>query len=271
MAASVVIVRDVEHSSNLSGGREIFIPSRYLYGVVPHALLDAYQFWQDESVAPAGSLAPVVGYKKLRGYPVEAQTESIIVVEIRPIANWLDFDQKSSKAARNMMEATGFPGASISISRVSKAHAESVFCRTQKLAAAIEELQMLKCESVPKKQGSAVNQKKDEDEDEDFEEDAEEDEAKKFKVGTKVEVDLRGNKRQWSNGVVTEVDEEGNYAVKMDDSSVGTITGLRDEVQLRGTAKRQRDGDGVWHWKDMSDSEDEDWKIRYRRPLDCPV
>ena len=128
---------------------------------------------------------------------------------------------------------------------------------------------MLKCEGVPKKQGSAVNQKKDEDED--FEEDAEEDEAKKFKVGTKVEVDLRGNKRQWSNGVVTEVDEEGNYAVKMDDSSVGTITGLRDEVQLRGTAKRQRDGDGVWHWKDMSDSEDEDWKIRYRRPLDCPV
>jgi hypothetical protein len=231
--------------------------------------LDEYRFWQDESLAPAGSAMPVPGYKKLRGYPIEAQGESMIFVEIRPVGNWQDVGQRSSKATCNVLEATGFPGASISISRVSKAYTESIFSRTQKLASAIEELQMLKCESVLKKVSSKVNPKTDSG-DGDSDEDPEEyEDGKKFKVGTKVEVDLQGRKRHYSNGVVTEVDDDGMYVVKMDEASLGTITGLRDEVQLRGTAKRQREGDGVWHWKDMSDSEDEDWKHRCALLLPC--
>lgn len=67
--ASVVVVRDPDHPKNLSGGREVYIPERYLYGLIPQALLDAYLFWKDESLAPrgAGSL-PVEGYKRLMGY-----------------------------------------------------------------------------------------------------------------------------------------------------------------------------------------------------------
>ena len=32
-ASSAVIVRDAEHRLNVSGGREIYVPSRLLYGV----------------------------------------------------------------------------------------------------------------------------------------------------------------------------------------------------------------------------------------------
>ena len=45
---SAVISRDWTVETNLSMGTETLIPSRLLYGVVPAALLEAYEFWQDE-------------------------------------------------------------------------------------------------------------------------------------------------------------------------------------------------------------------------------
>jgi hypothetical protein len=84
---SVMIVRDAEHESNLSGGKEVLVPSRLLYGLLPQTLLDQYTFWQDERTSPAGSHvsaieramacggagdadgATTAGYKHLRGYP----------------------------------------------------------------------------------------------------------------------------------------------------------------------------------------------------------
>jgi len=39
----------------LSGGKEILVPARLLYGVIPDALLDTYHFWQDESIVPLGT------------------------------------------------------------------------------------------------------------------------------------------------------------------------------------------------------------------------
>lgn len=68
--ASVVIVRDREHPLNISGGKEVFIPERFLHGLVPQALLDAYRFWKDESRAPRGfdpSSPPSMGHKRLLG------------------------------------------------------------------------------------------------------------------------------------------------------------------------------------------------------------
>ena len=72
VATSVVVVRDEEHPLNLSGGKEVFVPERFLYGLIPHALLDAYHFWKDESRAPVGTptgLMPLLsrGYKRLLG------------------------------------------------------------------------------------------------------------------------------------------------------------------------------------------------------------
>lgn len=37
---SVMIIRDVNHQDNLSGGKETFIPERLLYGLLPSALFD---------------------------------------------------------------------------------------------------------------------------------------------------------------------------------------------------------------------------------------
>ena len=45
---SAVISRDWTVETNLSMGTETLIPSRLRYGVVPAALLEAYEFWQDE-------------------------------------------------------------------------------------------------------------------------------------------------------------------------------------------------------------------------------
>ena len=69
---SVLVVRDQQHPLNMSGGKEVLIPARYLYGLVPQALLDAYTFWKDESQAPAGTTPERMGivsqsYKRLRG------------------------------------------------------------------------------------------------------------------------------------------------------------------------------------------------------------
>lgn len=55
---SCVITRSRDHNCNLSGGVETLLPARLLYGTVPQALLDAYQFWQDEEDV-------------IRGYPLE--------------------------------------------------------------------------------------------------------------------------------------------------------------------------------------------------------
>jgi len=52
----VVITRAWDHEDNLSSGPETYIPSRLMHGVLPTALLEKYDFWQDET-------------DELRGYP----------------------------------------------------------------------------------------------------------------------------------------------------------------------------------------------------------
>ena len=43
-----MITREWSVSKNLSGGRETYIPTRLLHGVLASAFLDDYQFWQAE-------------------------------------------------------------------------------------------------------------------------------------------------------------------------------------------------------------------------------
>ena len=52
---SAVITRDWMVEANLSLGKETYLPSRLLYGLVPQALLDSYSFWQDEDDHVRGS------------------------------------------------------------------------------------------------------------------------------------------------------------------------------------------------------------------------
>jgi hypothetical protein len=103
-ASSVLIVRDQQHHLNLSGGKEILVPARLLYGVIPDALLDTYHFWQDESIVPLGTTidqfeSAMRGYKRLRGYPKEEDGEFMIFVEFTSIGsydNFVDSKQKNN-------------------------------------------------------------------------------------------------------------------------------------------------------------------------------
>ena len=63
---SVVILRAADVHDNQSGSQETFIPSRLLYGIVPSALLDTHQWWQDERDV-------------LRGYPTEGEGHLLIM------------------------------------------------------------------------------------------------------------------------------------------------------------------------------------------------
>lgn len=92
-ASSILVVRDQQHHLNFSGGREVLVPSRLLYGVIPEALLDAYIFWQDESVVPQGTVidqyeTAMRGYKRIRGYPKEEDGEYIVFIEFNSIGSF---------------------------------------------------------------------------------------------------------------------------------------------------------------------------------------
>lgn len=59
---NAVITRGWDHSFNLSGGTELFIPDRLLQGVVPSSLLQDYTFWQ-VSFASRYNSSPMNSYE----------------------------------------------------------------------------------------------------------------------------------------------------------------------------------------------------------------
>ena len=56
--STAVITRDWTVAENLSLGTETFMPEHLLYGVVPSALLDSHEFWQDEDDNRTQALPP---------------------------------------------------------------------------------------------------------------------------------------------------------------------------------------------------------------------
>ena len=114
-ALSVLIIRETQHHLNLSGGKETFVPSRLLYGLVPQAILDSYLFWQDESNAPRHVNPAAVGdisfggYKRLRGYPIDKDGEHIIFVELLDVGSWDMYTGAglSNECDPYVMECTG--------------------------------------------------------------------------------------------------------------------------------------------------------------------
>ena len=93
---SAVITRDWMVEANLSLGKETYLPSRLLYGLVPQALLDSYSFWQDEDDhvrgSPRGMAHPPTACKcsprrepapispQVRGYPRDVSSSSSILL-----------------------------------------------------------------------------------------------------------------------------------------------------------------------------------------------
>ena len=66
---SAVVTREASVPENLSLGTETFIPARLLYGIVPCALLEGYDFWQDEE-------------DYLRGYHQKKEHADVIFINI---------------------------------------------------------------------------------------------------------------------------------------------------------------------------------------------
>jgi hypothetical protein len=74
--------------------------------------LEQYLFWQDEAVAPSTANMPVPGYKRIRGYPIRKDDDSIVVVEIQPVGSWAKLAQ-CMEGKDEVVEATGMPGSSV--------------------------------------------------------------------------------------------------------------------------------------------------------------
>lgn len=166
---SVLVVREQSHILNISGGRETLVPARLLYGVVPHALLDAYRFWEDESLAPRGTKPEDFarlsrGYKRLLGYPIDEEDgEFMIIVEFSYTGSWTDFIPPAVNTnSPQVVQSTGFPGRTVRITRRPKALMVENFQRRQRVASVIDSLKILVPPPKAKKTEENENPEKEE-------------------------------------------------------------------------------------------------------------
>lgn len=251
--ASVLIVRDPSHQSNLSGGKEISVPSRFLYGVLPDSLLENYNFWQDESICPMNTLPENLelasrGYKRLRGYSTNADSEFMMLVEFQFTGLWSNMNNSSSEKINDpfLIQCTMLPGRTVSVTRRPKHLVEDDFRRRQRIASHLEALRLL-VPPKPKKR-------------EIFELDASAGDLV-FKVDALVECDYEGKGEFWPC-VVRRLNDNGTYDLEYinDFKWVGVQRGVEPEnVQKRGECERQKNGEGLWHWDGMTESEEDDW------------
>lgn len=254
-AASVLVVRDAVHHSNLSGGREVLVPERFLRGLIPQALLDAYLFWKDESQVPRGTspeqfLVASRGYKRLLGYPVDPEGEFAIIVELKCTSSHnlhpVPFNNPM------VIQCTGLPGRTVTITRRPLDKVKAEFEVRQRVASAIEAVKLLTLPTKPKKSQEEIDAAA----------------ALRaggkiiFKVGTEVECDYEGKGEYWPCKIVR-VNDNGTYDVEYEKSHkwVGTQRSVDPEVvQARGKQEAKKKGEGVWHWEGMSDSDEDDWR-----------
>jgi hypothetical protein len=249
--ASVLVVREQQHHLNYSGGPETLVPSRLLFGVIPEALLDAYIFWQDESIAPRGT--PVEefdratrGHKRLLGYPKATDGEYVVIVEFSSTGNWADFSPPQSGINHpHVVQITNLPGRTVTVTRKNKAAFIADFQRRQRIAQLLESTKLL-INPPPKKKAEADDG----------------DKAEAFKIDADVECDYEGKGEYWPC-IVRRVNDNGTYDLEYvkDYKWVGVQRGVDPElVQKRGEDERRKRGEGIWHWDGMSESEDDDWR-----------
>ena len=83
-AHSAVITRDWTVEANLSLGTETYIPARLLYGLVPTALLERFEFWQARRpTSRAGRRPPFHNWQ-----PGMRRTRRIICAATRALTRW---------------------------------------------------------------------------------------------------------------------------------------------------------------------------------------
>jgi thiol-disulfide isomerase/thioredoxin len=229
---SVAIIRDAAHDSNLSHGREYYVPECLLYGLFPQALLDTHRFWQDET--PSGA----IGHKRLRGYPKEKSGDHLLLVDIM---------QDSA-----INQVTGRPQRIVRVERRNFTAAEQIFRLLEKVAAKVESLRLVSKPPKPTKAAKITLVK--------------EERRKKFAVDQEVVV-RSGDLTQGldddamipsrvlcDNGDGTyDLEHFGEWAWL---SVVKNVPSAHIQVRSKGG----KSGEGVWIWQGLSDSEDDAWR-----------
>ena len=241
---SVLIIRDPEHNENLSGGKELFIPSHLLFGLIPDALLNSYNFWQDESSIALSDYPQVsYAYKRLRGYAKASTDEYIIIATFQFTGSWTGFRVTKGKARNGKtIQATGFPGRTVRVIRRSKAVCVKEYELRVRLASVLENCRTL-CVPQVTKSDEVV-------------------ESLLFKVDEMVECDYEGNGEYWPC-VVLRINDNRTYDVEFEGlyKWVGVHRDVDTSlVQKRGIQKNK--SEGIYLWEGMSESDEEDLRER---------
>lgn len=249
-ASSVLIIRDPQHHKNLSGGKETFVPPRLLLGAIPDALLDAYDFWQDESIVPTDATeedirnANEFGYKMLRGYPKDEDEETLLFVEIKFTGSFVDFSPASAHGVNSSksIQLTGFPGRTVSLVRRPKKLVALEFEIFSRVANKIESFDLVQPPDKKKQKKKKVDSSK----------------KKIFVVDLPIECDFAKN-GSYQFGTILRVNDNGTYDVEFtgEHKWLGIQKNINSEyIRKRGEGSKK--GDRL-RWEDMSDDENAVW------------
>lgn len=269
--SSVLILRDAADPRNLSGGVETFVPERLLLGTLPQALLDDYLFYQDQATEPPcmqpGEGRP--GYKKLRGYAKPGvKNDTVLVVEFQAIGSWEEEMAHpggsggggtpaglvgASRRLFNVVQATGLPGRSLRVLRRPKQVVEAEFKIFKAVAAELERLQLLKRPmGTPSSGGkgarAAAARGKSK-------------ERPAHAVGDIVEFDVDGSGTRWVAAEVLKAHVDGAFFdLEPQEAWVGRQVRCPLVFMRKPGASSAMEGEGVWKFEGLSDSEEEDWR-----------
>lgn len=285
---SVLIHRDQQHKHNLSGGRETFVPTRLLYGVVPESLLQNYQFWQDESTSPKDGqrehyMANSRNYKRLRGYPNKEDGEFFDYYRVLYTSNWGSHITNSVSSVIDIggdefVQCTGFPGCTVKIVKRPLALVKAEFKARSQIASHIESLKVLTLPSKrhQRKVARKENARKvsdgggvDDQIDDVNEEEVGNNNANttKFKLDEAVENDHEGSGSYWPC-TIRRINDNGTYDLEFvgEYKWAGIVKGIEAEyIRKRGETDKKKKGVDTWHWDNLSDDEAEDWRTHSER------
>ena len=228
---SCSIIRDTQHSENLSGSRETFVPTCLLLGLIPEALLESHCFWQDQTRVPGNT-----NYRRLRGYPRESEAVDYMLA--------VDLFVKTT----GTNAVTGIPELSTRVEKKNYETAKRNFQLFKSIAARIELLQLASQPSTTHAQPKRVVKKQ----------------LARFSIDDPVETlasDLIAGLQDttWVPCKVVGCETSAPHTYDLQFASEWAWLGVRTVHvgSIRTRMQEKEIGRGIWRFDNMSDSEDE--------------
>lgn len=236
------------------------------------------------------------GYRRLRGYPREDAKgceDTIVLIEFQTVGSWDDTedyfavfgtaDGKPPKAPTDKVDVTRMPGRTLRVTRLPLSVVKDDIDQRKRLAACLEPLQLLVPPVAAAKRAAAVRCSKSHKNASKASSSRRKGKRKKkggdstaFKVGTMVEFDTDGSSKTWVQAEVLKVhprsggSETSLYDVDPKEAWVGRQTRVPGMFlrALTGQSQQKVDGQGVWIFDGLSDSEDEEWNEEAEEALE---